>query len=149
KRKTAEHKVFECDAGLMDKMEFFDKNQFASDIVVQTCSVWRRFKSEVIDAMNCSDIAVLDKVWESSYGLSFDADAFAEPFDKPSMIVCGANDSVTGYEDAFGVLKNFTRASYSVIERAGHYLQIERPALFGSLVSDWLERFEIYRNSGH
>lgn len=149
KRKVAEHKVFECEAGLMDKMEFFDRSQFASDIVVQNSAVWRRFKYEVVDAMNCSDIAVLDKIWESSYGLSFDVDDLSAPFDRPSMIVCGANDSVTGYADAFGVLKNFPRASFAVIERAGHYLQIERPALFGSLVSDWLERFEAYRNSGH
>ena len=63
------------------------------------------------------------------------------PFDRPSLILAGRQDSTVGYRAAWGLLDEFPRATYAVLDMAGHQLgRIERPGPFRALVGDWLER---------
>ena len=79
-----------------------------------------------------------------NYGFSFDVDALPEPFGAPTLIVAGRQDSVVGYRDAWGILENYSRGTFAVLDRSGHLLEIEQEDLFRSLVSDWLNRVEEY-----
>lgn len=54
----------------------------------------------------------------------------------------GKQDSVVGYKDALSLLEKFPRASFAILDRAGHNLQIEQPELFTELMSEWLNRVE-------
>jgi pimeloyl-ACP methyl ester carboxylesterase len=47
---------------------------------------------------------------------------------------------VVGFEDQFALLPHYPRATYAVLDLAGHNLQIEQPALMNVLLRDWLER---------
>jgi pimeloyl-ACP methyl ester carboxylesterase len=76
------------------------------------------------------------------YAFSFDVDAVAAPFEKPVLILAGRQDGIVGYRDAWGILENYPRATFAVLDRAGHNLQIEQERLFNALVGDWLERVE-------
>jgi pimeloyl-ACP methyl ester carboxylesterase len=40
------------------------------------------------------------------------------------------------------LLENFPRATFAVLDRAGHNLQIEQQLLFNSLINEWLDRVE-------
>ena len=63
------------------------------------------------------------------------------PFDRPSLILTGRQDSTVGYRAAWALLEEFPRATYAVLDMAGHQLgRIERPVPFRALVGDWLER---------
>jgi len=63
------------------------------------------------------------------------------PFDRPSLILSGRQDSTVGYRAAWALLDEFPRATYAVLDMAGHQLgRIERPGPFRALVGDWLER---------
>jgi pimeloyl-ACP methyl ester carboxylesterase len=63
------------------------------------------------------------------------------PFDRPSLILAGRQDSTVGYRSAWGLLDEFPRATYAVLDMAGHQLgRVERPDPFRALVGDWLER---------
>ena len=41
-------------------------------------------------------------------------------------------------------MEDYKRASFSVIDMAGHNLQIEQPQIFNSLVDSWLYSIENY-----
>jgi pimeloyl-ACP methyl ester carboxylesterase len=63
------------------------------------------------------------------------------PFDRPGLILTGRQDSTVGYRGAWGLVEEFPRATYAVLDLAGHHIgRIERPELFRALVGDWLER---------
>ena len=63
------------------------------------------------------------------------------PFDRPSLILTGRQDSTVGYRAAWALLDEFPRATYAVLDMAGHQLgRIERPGAFRALIADWLER---------
>jgi pimeloyl-ACP methyl ester carboxylesterase len=66
------------------------------------------------------------------------------PFAAPALIVTGRFDDTCGYEDAYRVLGDFPRATFAVLDCAGHALPMERKGPFRALVADWLDRVEEY-----
>jgi pimeloyl-ACP methyl ester carboxylesterase len=52
----------------------------------------------------------------------------------------GRQDTEVGYKDQFKLLEDYPRASYVVLDKAGHNLQIEQYELFSYLVGEWIER---------
>ncbi len=66
------------------------------------------------------------------------------PFAHPSLILTGRQDSTVGYRAAWALLDEFPRATYAVLDMAGHQLgRIERPGPFRALLGDWLERLTL------
>jgi pimeloyl-ACP methyl ester carboxylesterase len=47
---------------------------------------------------------------------------------------------VTGFEDQYVLLPHYPRATFAVLDVAGHNLQIEQPELFAALIREWLRR---------
>jgi pimeloyl-ACP methyl ester carboxylesterase len=74
--------------------------------------------------------------------LAADIDALPEPFPAPALIFAGRQDSRSGYHEAWQILENYPRATFAVLDRAGHAVVLEQRALFASLVSEWLDRVE-------
>ncbi|WP_286167138.1 alpha/beta hydrolase [Clostridium sp. D33t1_170424_F3] len=54
----------------------------------------------------------------------------------------GRQDGCVGYRDLWRLLEDYPRATFAVLDMAGHNLQIEQPELFHSLVENWLVRTE-------
>lgn len=47
-----------------------------------------------------------------------------------------------GYRDAWDLLDNYPRATFAVLDRAGHFVDIEQHVLCHALMRDWLDRVE-------
>jgi pimeloyl-ACP methyl ester carboxylesterase len=79
------------------------------------------------------------------YAFSFDVDALTEPLTAPALIISGRQDSIVGYRDAWKILENYPRSTFAVLDRAGHFLEVEQEGLFRALVGEWLDRVELSR----
>ena len=75
----------------------------------------------------------------STYGFREDPGAH---FTRPTLIVTGRQDTITGYADAWGLLDDYPTATYAVLDQEDHDLPVRRPALYHALVADWLDRME-------
>ncbi|WP_328327237.1 alpha/beta hydrolase [Kribbella sp. NBC_00382] len=73
----------------------------------------------------------------AKYSLSVDPRA---RLDAPTLIVTGRQDVMTGYADAWGLLDDYPRATYVVLDRADHDLPVDDHGLYQALVGDWLSR---------
>ena len=71
---------------------------------------------------------------------SFDVEKPHHKFSKPTLIVTGRQDSVVGYKDQWSILENYPRATFVVLDQAGHGLWIEQEHLFLTLMGEWLDR---------
>ncbi|WP_127115681.1 alpha/beta fold hydrolase [Shimia sediminis] len=92
-------------------------------------------------ALALLDRAANDVLWEpDNYAFSFPLDT--APFEKPSLILTGRQDTVVGFEDAWPVFLHYPRASFAVLDRCGHFIAPENRALFAGFVRDWLDRME-------
>jgi pimeloyl-ACP methyl ester carboxylesterase len=132
------HQVLRATPGLLDDLDEVIRADFAEMAVVQTPETLRRFNDEVVPALQIADneaIARIERRWHLSEGPDSRA-----PFDRPTLILCGRQDSSVGYEDQFALLPRYPRATFAVLDVAGHNLQIEQPALFETLMNDWLDR---------
>jgi pimeloyl-ACP methyl ester carboxylesterase len=93
-----------------------------------------------------ADAKFLDKV---KFGFSFDADRLPEPFPAPTLFIMGRQDHVVGYRDAWGILENYPRATFAVLDRGGHLTLGEQANLCSALVNDWLNRVEEWVTQPH
>ena len=81
---------------------------------------------------------------EINYAFTFDVDQIirAADFDKPTLFLCGRQDNCVGYKDLEKLLDDYRRASFAILDGAGHNLQIVQNSLFQEIVRNWLERIE-------
>lgn len=89
------------------------------------------------------DFGFLSKIRErpEKYAFSFDVDAVSEPFPGPTLIITGRQDAIAGYRDSWNILEKYPRATYVVLDRAGHQLE-EKEGLVHVLMGEWLDRVE-------
>jgi pimeloyl-ACP methyl ester carboxylesterase len=76
-----------------------------------------------VPAVKRADHAFLEKLTlQGNAAFSFDVDALPEPFPAPALFLLGRQDNVVGYRDAWDVVENYPRATFAVLDRAGHFL---------------------------
>lgn len=141
KRTLPPHVTLVRDEGLIaelepDEVEFFEKS-----VVVQSRAFVSWLRATTPPPEELPNEEFLSKLREN-YAFSFDVDALPEPFNKPTLILMGRQDSVVGYRDAWNIVENYPRATFAVLDRAGHFLEIEQADLFNVLVNEWLDRVE-------
>lgn len=139
KRLLPDHTIVYADNGFLASLAEDELNDFQSNQVVLDDYNWKRYKEEILSGCKIADSVFLNKI-QKSYGFSFSIDDV--PFQKPSVFLLGKQDSVVGYKDAFAILENYSRATFAVLDRAGHNLQVEQAKLFTSIINEWLDRVE-------
>jgi pimeloyl-ACP methyl ester carboxylesterase len=135
KRNVEEHAVLEKDSEFLSKLTIEETEDF--NLVVQNRKTYERFKNELVCDV---DDRFLENLQQSAYSLSFDVDKLNKKVYKPTLILLGKQDDCVGYKDAWNILGNFPRATFAILDKAGHCLQIEQESLFNSLIDDWLVR---------
>jgi pimeloyl-ACP methyl ester carboxylesterase len=124
-----------------------DEQDLPGILVVQSIELLDWSRTYLAPAGALADRAFLDRL-RANYAFSFDVDSPAEPFPAPSLIVTGRFDHWCGYREAYRLLDNYSRATYAVLDRAGHALSAEQSGLFRALASEWLDRVEEYAREG-
>jgi pimeloyl-ACP methyl ester carboxylesterase len=118
-------------------------------LVVQDRAVVEVIRDQLTPAVLRADGDFLDNRLCSgaNASFSFDPDSIPSKVEGPSLFVLGRQDSTVGYRDAWTILENYPRATFAVLDRAGHLASWDQPALVKMLVSEWLDRLEEYRAS--
>jgi pimeloyl-ACP methyl ester carboxylesterase len=140
-RDVAPAVILREDPGTLDGVGLVDAAEFRQIAVIVDGPAWDSFATTVLAAEAVADGPTLERLGQR-YAFTTDVDAIGEPFDRPSLIVVGRQDSVVGYRDALRLLDRFPRATFAILDAAGHLLEGERPALFAALVDDWIDRVE-------
>ncbi len=139
KRDVPEHVVLAADPELVAKLE--PGSEFRDIAVVQTHETFHRTQQEIVVGLALADERALSRInqgWAGSFALERDE----QPFERPVLVLTGRQDSTTGYRDAWPLLDHYPRATFAVLDRAGHNAHIEQPDLFDALVREWLDRVE-------
>jgi pimeloyl-ACP methyl ester carboxylesterase len=113
--------------------------EFRDYFTVQTAQTLDRYERYVEPAARLADESALARIggrWE----LSRRPDP--APDRRPTLLVTGRQDSTVGYASAFDLLDRYPRATFAVLDRAGHALPHEQPELLRALMTEWLERVD-------
>lgn len=133
--------VFEKDDIFLNGLSEDDRNYFKAEGInsIQNQRVWQRYTDEILPALRIADYSFLGNL---SGRFSFNADALEKPFMKPTLMLAGRQDFIVGYRGLWQLIDRYPRASFVLLDKAGHNLQIEQDILFTETVKEWLHRVE-------
>lgn len=137
--------VLEVDEALLAELDPAEREEFTDVAVIQDREQLDRFRADVAPGLalaNADGMARIAQRWELDHLPEGGA-----PFERPTLWVLGRQDDHVGYRDQWDLLEHYPRASFAVLDRAGHNLQQEQPVLFEALVEEWLDR--VGRHAGH
>lgn len=112
-----------------------------ADLVVMQTPRVAEAVSELLAEVRIADFPFNDRL-ETAPPFSFDVDILPTPFDRPTLILTARQDHLCGYRDAWDLLDNYLRATFAVLDGAGHFVNIEQDTLCQALMSEWLDRVE-------
>ena len=129
-------------------LESLDKNKrelFSEYMIIANEKMYKRFEKEVISGIEQANNDFIEKLKEN-YSFTFNVDKEIEMinFSKPSLFIAGRQDNAVGYHDLYNLIEDYPRATFVILDIAGHNLQIEQEEVFNSLFLNWLERVEKY-----
>jgi pimeloyl-ACP methyl ester carboxylesterase len=117
--------------------------EFRSYLVVHTPETLRRFQETVAPGVALVDQAALERVF-TRWRLRT-APEQAPPYENPTLILAGRQDATVGYAGSWGLLEHYPRATFAVLDRAGHALPHEQAGLVTALLGEWLDRVAEHR----
>jgi pimeloyl-ACP methyl ester carboxylesterase len=126
-----------------EEIEMYD------ELVIQDRGVVEVIRDQLTPAVLRADGDFIDNRLcnGANASFSFDPDSIRAKVEGPSLFVLGRQDSTVGYRDAWTILENYPRATFAVLDRAGHFASWDQQALVKVLVSEWLDRLEEYTTS--
>lgn len=111
--------------------------------VIATPEMYGKWLDDIQPALDIADMEFLSSHCNSDYSPEMREAIRGITFDRPSCIIAGRQDHVVGFSKAYELVERFPRATFAVLDCAGHLLQIENEPLFQQLVKDWLGRLDL------
>jgi pimeloyl-ACP methyl ester carboxylesterase len=118
-----------------------DETQLVEGLVVVQSSTVVEAVRDLLAEVQIADHPFNERL-EAASPFSFDVDTLPTPFGAPTLILTARQDHLCGYRDAWDLLDNYPRATFAVLDRAGHLVNIEQDVLCQALMREWLDRVE-------
>jgi pimeloyl-ACP methyl ester carboxylesterase len=112
-----------------------DEQDMRGFIVAQSMDLLTEFRAVIAPAVAIADRPFLERL-DQQYAFSFNIDVLPTPFPAPALFLTGRHDNWCGYREAYQLLDSYPRASFAVLDRAGHALAVEQKTLFRALVNE-------------
>lgn len=127
------------DAGL-DSILGDAAEEYRGLAVVDSAENAHAFVTDVLPGVVGADQPALDRIAER-YALDQQPeDRHPAPFTQPTLHLTARQDDVVGYHDAWRRIEHYPRASFAVLDGAGHNILIEQRELCGAHIAEWLGR---------
>lgn len=120
-----------------------DIQSFLEFAVIATPEIYTKYKNDILSGIKLADRDFLFNHFDGAYSHEFEAKIRMMEFGKPTCILTGRQDQAVGYLDAFEMLNRFPRATFAVLDCAGHNLQMENEPVFHQMVQDWIWRVRL------
>ncbi len=131
------------DRAYVDALPDGQRASFMCNAVVADEATHRRFLAELAPGYAQADLPFVETLRkELAFGPENLRRIASNAPACPALVVCGLQDATVGFDAAFDLARSWPRATFALLDGAGHNLQIERPAAFEALVCDWLARVE-------
>ena len=134
-RDVPKHEVLASSPGLTGELSPELEASYRGYFVVQTAETLSRFQELVAPAASLTDESGLMRIFSR-----WELPEAAKPYPHPVLILAGRQDATAGYKDPWELIEHYPRAAFAVLDRAGHALLHEQPALMQALVAEWLTR---------
>ena len=112
---------------------------FRRYFVVQTPETLRSYEEHVVPGTEAADAEALERIGERWL---LTAKEPGRPYAGPVLVVTGRQDSAVGFAAQWDLVQTSPRATFVMLDRAGHALPHEQPEVLAALIGEWLRRVE-------
>ncbi|UYP44597.1 2-succinyl-6-hydroxy-2,4-cyclohexadiene-1-carboxylate synthase [Candidatus Lokiarchaeum ossiferum] len=143
KRNTPEFNAVLRDEVYYHSLDPSQQKELDGFLIVQIKEIVDRFAKEIAPGLKRADEEFLANIQDTgNYNFTFDVDEKLPIYSGPSLFLLGRQDNIVGFQDHFKLLSKFPRASYVVLDAAGHNLQQEQEKLLHAHLREWLDRID-------
>ncbi|MFF8998038.1 alpha/beta fold hydrolase [Streptomyces achromogenes] len=144
-RTLPERRVLARDEALLAALDPADREVFTSIALYQDDAGWNAFRDHVLPGFRAhhrEDAAELLKAYllrqapESRFGTH----------DGTHLVVTGRQDHMVGWRDQLELLDHYPRATYAVVDGAGHNVHLDQPDTVHGLLGNWLDTLAAQRD---
>lgn len=131
------------DREYLNTLKESSRNAFCEYAVIADERTYQRHKAEIVVGLKKADYKFIEEL-RKKYQFEEDASGRIREkiFCNPTLFVCGRQDNCVGYRDLWELVEDYPRATFAVLDVAGHNMQIEQPELFEAMTQNWIERVE-------
>lgn len=137
--------VVDIDEEFLQSMNDADRAYMLDHFAVINSLTWFRYKVEAEPAYLMQDKEYTYWIEKNGYESVREKDFLTVTHNAPSCWVTGRQDYWVGYKDPLRFLENFPRATFTVLDGAGHNMHVEKIEIFNEVAKDWLYRVEHFR----
>ena len=129
-----------ADEEFLSKLNADDKDAYLEYAVVINETTYQRFHQSAHSALQEANQEFLMTL-KNHYTCSFDIDEKIKKlcYDKPVLFITAHQDICVGYKDLWNLIDDYPKASFYMVDKAGHNMQTEQPDIFEALVKQWLQ----------
>jgi pimeloyl-ACP methyl ester carboxylesterase len=133
-------------------MESLDKSPsltgYMNMAVIATPEMYNKWITDIQPGVDAHDKEFLGSQLDIDFNHGLAETIRNVTFDKPSSILVGRqeNNSACCHAKAYTLVDRFPRATFAVLDCAGHLLNMDNEPLFRHLVKDWLWRVELEKS---
>lgn len=132
--------VVKADPELLRSLPTGIGEMYSQVSVEQNRANFDAFAEYVVPGAEVADQEALARI-RAAYALAVEPEVVdPEPFDRPTLFITGRQDHIVGYADAWALQDNYLRATFLVLDAAGHLVQFEKPEMIVAAIEDWLTR---------
>ncbi|MEU3522972.1 alpha/beta hydrolase [Streptomyces sp. NPDC038707] len=144
-RTLPERQVLARDEALLAALDPADREVFTSIALYQDDAGWNAFRDHVLPGFRAhhrGDAAELLK----AYLFRQAPESRSGPHDGTHLVVTGRQDHMVGWRDQLELLDHYPRATYAVVDGAGHNVHLDQPDAVHGLLGDWLDTLAAQRD---
>lgn len=128
--------VRERDDAFMATLDPDDAAPFLEMSPRLTRDTWERFREHALPGVHAVDEEAVKRL-AARYVLEAVPEEDVPPFEAPALILTGREDHLVGFRDQAGLLEHYPRATYAVLDAAGHNVHLDQPEASAALVRAW------------
>lgn len=137
--------LLEKDHGRLSELNEDVRTAIETLMVVQSRDHVERFLDEIQPGRALANRDFLASSWRTEgYYYSSAPLKQGSSYTQPLLLMLGKQDSICGYMDHLSLLQPFESGALSILDRAGHLLEIEQRELVQHLFAEWLTRVKAY-----
>lgn len=142
KQRNLPNKVVDIkDQDLLNELDSDIRLAFETLMNVQNKENLEYFLNEIQPGRILANRDFLMSNWrENGYYLTEEPFNDVDLLSQPALIILGKQDSICGYKDHYFLVDKFSNATFVILDKAGHMLQIEKREMVQELMKDWLIR---------
>lgn len=130
------------DEEFMNSLDADDKDKFIYMHANLNRETYDRYREYVYPSVEINEAnEYMHHKLKGKFGMDINKAIVKSDYDGPTLLLTGKNDRAVGYKEQFTWLDIFKRATYIVIDGAGHNIHVDRPDVFRDTIQGFINQY--------